>query len=100
VEHHHRGTIANAVPEDLVLAAIEKNRNLLLWKHLDDGEVARDHLTSLWRDALDASMAGRREELVWLALALQDLPRVAGSRAALGVQPLSLQAALRISDPD
>lgn len=100
VEHHHRGTIANAVPEDLVLAAIEKNRNLLLWKHLDDGELARDHLTSLWRDALDASMAGRREELVWLALALQELPRVAGSRAALGVQPLSLQAALRISDPD
>ena len=41
VEHHHRGTIGSAVPEDLVLAAIEKNRHLLLWKHLDEGEVAR-----------------------------------------------------------
>jgi len=99
VEHHHRGTIGSAVPEDLVLAAIEKNRHLLLWKHLDEGEVARDHLTSLWRDALDASMAGRREELVWLALALQELPRAMDSRDALGVQPITMRAALRLSDP-
>ncbi|MDP6386155.1 MAG: glycosyltransferase [Planctomycetota bacterium] len=99
VEHHHRGTIGSAVPEDLVLAAIEKNRHLLLWKHLDEGEAARDHLTSLWRDALDASMAGRREGLVWLALALQELPYATDSRAALGAQPIGLQAALRMSEP-
>jgi GT2 family glycosyltransferase len=99
VEHHHRGTIGSAVPEDLVLASIEKNRHLLLWKHLDDRMLARDHLTSLWRDALDASMGGRREELIWLALALQELPRATESRAALGARPVTLEAALRLSDP-
>ncbi len=99
VEHHHRGTIGGAVPKQVVLAAIEKNRHLLLWKHLDDADVARDHVTAIWRDALDASMAGRREELVWLALALQELPRVTESRAELGARPVTLEAALRRSDP-
>jgi len=44
-------------------------------------------------------MAGRREELVWLALALQELPRAMDSRDALGAQPITMRAALRLSDP-
>jgi len=99
VEHHHRGTIGACVPEELVTAAIEKNRLLLFWKYLDTKRDAHDHLASLWRDALDAAMAGRREELVWLALALQELPRVSHSRAALPAAERSLEQVLRESDP-
>lgn len=99
VEHHHRGTIGACVPEELVTAAIEKNRLLLFWKYLDTQRDAHDHLASLWRDALDAAMAGRREELVWLALALQELPRVNRSRESLPKAERSLDQVLRESDP-
>jgi len=99
VEHHHRGTIGACVPEELVTAAIEKNRLLLFWKYLDTTRDAHDHLACLWRDALDAAMAGRREELIWLALALQELPRVNLSRGGLPKAERSLDQVLRESDP-
>lgn len=99
VEHHHRGTIGAHVPEGLVRAAIEKNRRLVLWKYLDDPELARDHLAATWRDLLDAGLADRREELTWLVLALEDLPRLAASRDALAVGGRRLADVLRLSDP-
>jgi hypothetical protein len=45
VEHAHRGTIGQVAREELVLAAIEKNRALFEWKHLDTPELVREHLT-------------------------------------------------------
>ena len=47
------------------------------------------------RDALDAGMAGRRRELTWMALALEQLPELNASRAALPDKKLGLQAILR-----
>jgi len=99
VEHRRPGSIASRVPEELVRAAHEKNRLLALWKYIDDRGDAHDHLAALWRDALDAAIAGRREELVWLALALSELPRVDRSRRALGQGRRALAQILRVSDP-
>ena len=83
-------------PEALVRAAEEKNRLLLLWKYLDTRREAHDHLALLWRDALDAAIAGRREDLVWMALALQELPRVGRSRQKLGTATRSLEQVLAL----
>ncbi len=83
VEHHHRGTIKGRVQADLVRAMIEKNRLLFQWKHLDDEEELREHVAALYRWAMDAWLGDEREELVWLALALDQLDEVAGRRAAL-----------------
>jgi GT2 family glycosyltransferase len=99
VEHEARGTVDSSVPEELVQAAIEKNRLLLFWKYLDTRRDAQDHVASLWRDAVDAAMAGRREELIWLTLALQELPRVGRSRVGVGKAERSLEETLRVSDP-
>lgn len=100
VEHGvEAGTLAAAVPEELLQAATEKNRLLVLWKYLDERRDAHDHLAALWRDALDAGMAGRRRELIWMALALQELPRVSRSRKAAGAPVRPIEQVLRISDP-
>lgn len=99
VEHHNRGTIDANVPGEVVQAAIEKNRLLLLWKFLDSPGDAQDHLTSLWRDALDAALAGRREELIWIAMALQEMANVGRSRSGLADCQCSLEQVLRVSDP-
>ena len=60
---------------------------------------AHDHLALLWRDALEAAIAGRREELTWMALALQEIPRVNRSREKLGPARRTLEQILRLSDP-
>lgn len=99
VEHHHRGTIGPRIPAALVQAAVEKNRLLVHWKHLDNRVEAHEHVSALWRDALDAGFAGRREELVWLALALAELDEVSAARARVGAPARTLAAALRASDP-
>lgn len=99
VEHHHMGTIGRVIPEDLRRAAIERNRLLVHWKHLDQREDAQEHLSALWRDALDAGLAGRREELLWMALALEDLDRVTDSRRQVGVVQRGLARTLVESDP-
>tara|TARA_R110002126_G_scaffold27665_11_gene92835 strand:- start:7875 stop:8816 length:942 start_codon:yes stop_codon:yes gene_type:complete len=99
VEHHHMGTIGRVIPESLRLAAIERNRLLVHWKHLDQREDAQEHLAALWRDALDAGLAGRREELLWMALALQDLDRVTDSRRQVGQVRRGLAQTLIESDP-
>lgn len=87
VEHHHRGTIGRVVPEALVRAAIEKNRLLFLWKHLDGEERLLEHLAWLQRFAIDAWMGERREELVWLALALEQADQALAARAARPAGP-------------
>ena len=83
VEHHHRGTIKSRVKENLVRAMIEKNRILFHWKYLDDPVEIREHRTALVRWAVDAWLGDEREELIWLALALDQAEEVAASRARM-----------------
>lgn len=70
-EHHHRGTIGGRVPEELVRAAIEKNRLLFTWKHLREPEARARHFEALGERAAMAALEESREELLWLALALE-----------------------------
>lgn len=97
VEHHHRGTIGRVVPSELVRAAQERNRLLFHWKHLDDPKRAEEHLLALYRMALDAWLAEERDELVWLALALEQAEAALAARSRLGSEPLSFGEALRRS---
>ena len=83
VEHHHRGTIRSRVQEDLVRATIEKNRLLFQWKYLDDPRERAEHVEALYRWMVDARLGDEREELIWLALALDQLEEVERTRAAL-----------------
>lgn len=94
VEHHAGATLGSHVPEALRRAAHERNRLLVQWKHLSSRREAQDHLVSLWRDALDAGLQGRREELVHLALALGELEAVGAARAAMGDARVRLETAL------
>ncbi|MCB9913643.1 MAG: glycosyltransferase [Planctomycetes bacterium] len=68
--HHHRGTIAPRIPERLVRAAIEKNRLLFAWKHLE-ADDRRAHLAALTARLVEHTVCEDREELVWLLLALE-----------------------------
>ncbi|HED66860.1 MAG TPA: hypothetical protein ENJ09_15060 [Planctomycetes bacterium] len=83
VEHHHRGTIRKRAKENFVRAMIEKNRLLFQWKFLDSEEEIAEHISALYRYAIDAWLSDEREELVWLALALDQIEEVRRSRAAL-----------------
>jgi Glycosyl transferase family 2 len=87
------------LPRDMARACEEKNRLLVLWKYLDTKADAHDHMASLWRDAIEAGVAGRRELLVSLVLALQELPRVDAARKKLGTGVRALEQVLRVSDP-
>jgi len=93
VEHHTAGD--TLVPPALSRAAAERNRLLVHWKHLSSKREAHDHLVSLWRDALDAGLQGRREELVHLALALGELEAVNASRATMADARYGLGVALQ-----
>lgn len=99
VEHHHRGTIGPRVPEKIVRAAIERNRLLVHWKHLDSRAAAHEHYQALFRDAVDAGMGDRREELIWMALALENIEPATQSRRDLGTMQRTLEAALTVADP-
>lgn len=94
VEHHAGGTLAGHVPESLARAALERNRLLVHWKHLSSQREAHDHLVALWRDALDAGLCGRREDLVHLALALGELDAVAAARAGMADAKMGLEDVL------
>lgn len=83
VEHHHRGTIKTRVQERMVRAAIEKNRLLFQWKHLDDPQLVQEHLTALYRWAVDAWLRDEREELIWLALAMDQVQDARRARESL-----------------
>jgi len=83
VEHRHRGTIGRRVPQEFVRAIIERNRLLFAWKHLDGPELQKRHLAALYRWALDTYLDDRREDLVWLAMALDRLRDALAARAGL-----------------
>jgi GT2 family glycosyltransferase len=99
VEHHHRGTIGRRVPEDFTRAMIESRRLLFAWKHLDEPELQQRHLAALYRWALDTYLADRREDLVWMALALDRLGEALESRKELGPARRSVSEILRESRP-
>ena len=83
VEHHHRGTIKGRVRDQVVRAAIEKNRLLFQWKYLDSEDEIREHLTALYRWTFDAWLRDEREELIWLAMALDQLDEARRTRESL-----------------
>ena len=81
VEHHHRGTIGSTGRPEWFRAAIERNRLLFQWKHLD-GELLEQHLAALLRWIVDAHLAEQREELIWLNLAFDRMRQVLATREA------------------
>jgi len=82
VEHHHRGTIGALLPEALVLTAIERNRLLFTWKHLDEPALLNEHLAELRARIDEARVDERREFLAALCLALEDRARAGSVRDA------------------
>jgi hypothetical protein len=73
--------------------AEERARLLFTWKHLDEEEFWREHLAALLERTLRAAEAQRREPLVALALALEELPALARARPA-GAAPRRFGALL------
>ena len=98
VEHHHRGTIGRAVPAELVRAAIEKNRLLFTWKHVDDDERLTEHIAALHSRLLSAAAREDRESLVWLCLALEELDAAVAARKQLPRASHAFDELRRISD--
>ncbi|MBK8180005.1 MAG: glycosyltransferase family 2 protein [Planctomycetes bacterium] len=82
VEHRHRATIGARVPEQVVLQAIERNRLLFTWKHLDDPVLLEEHLRQLARRTAEARAAGDRVFLAALCLALEDRGKGIAARRA------------------
>lgn len=99
VEHRHRGTIGRRVPKEFVRAVTERNRMLFAWKHLDEPEACRRHLAALYRLALDTYLEDRREDLVWLAFALDRLKEALAARRAQAPAQRSCGEILRVSRP-
>lgn len=99
VEHQHRGTIGRRVPRDFVRAMVERNRLLFAWKHVDEPELQKRHLAALYRWALDTYLEDRREDLVWLAFALDELKAALDSRARQEPAALPFSEILRRSRP-
>jgi GT2 family glycosyltransferase len=84
VEHHHRGTLGRAVDPVVVAAAIERNRHLLLWKHVAGEQRIAEHLDALAARVVDAALAGSGDTLCGLALALEDAEALLRARADMG----------------
>lgn len=99
VEHQHRGTIGRRVPPEFVRAMLERNRLLFTWKNVDEPELQKRHLAALYRWALDTYVEDRREDLVWLAFALQELRAAMAARAALAAPARTFAEVLRVSRP-
>ncbi len=99
IEHHPASDADLLIPLPIGQAAIERGRLLLYWKHLDKRKDAADHVQGLWRDAVDSALSDRREDLLWLALALDDVDEATGARAKLHPVQRSLAEALQASDP-
>ncbi len=99
VEHHPAVDPGVLIPQPISQAAVERGRLLLYWKHLDRRKDAADHVQGLWRDAVDSALGDRREDLLWLALALDDVGPATDARVELSPVQRSLADALRASDP-
>lgn len=99
VEHHPAADPDLLIPEPINQAAIERGRLLLYWKHLDKRKDAAEHVQTLWRDAVDSALSDRREDLLWLALALDDVDEATQARTKLHPVQRSLAEALQASDP-
>ena len=99
VEHRHRGTIGRRVPREFVRAVTERNRLLYAWKHLDEPELQRRHLAALYRWALDTYLEDRREDLVWIAFALERRREALAARRAQPPAQRSAAEILRVSRP-
>lgn len=97
VEHHHRGTIGALVPEALVLTAIERNRLLFTWKHLDEPALLREHLEELSARIDEARVDEQREFFVALCIALEDRLESGARRDPAAASTWT--AVLRHSDP-
>ena len=82
VEHHHRGSIGRAIPPEIVRAAIDRNRLLFTWKHLEGEARIAAHLDALSAQVIDAVAEGREDDLRALLLALDEVQHVNRSRAA------------------
>ncbi|MEE2941680.1 MAG: glycosyltransferase, partial [Planctomycetota bacterium] len=83
VHHGDLPSLWDGVDEEVAAAAFERNRLLLRWKHLATRGEAAEHLVSLWRQVLEAGLAGDRRTLEQICLAFDRLPEVTGSRAKL-----------------
>jgi len=99
VERHPIDHPEVLTPPEVDRAAIERGRLHLYWKHLDNKPDAQEHVQALWRDTVDAALHDRREELVWLAMALEDLDEVTTSRSRVKGVQVGWKDALRASDP-
>jgi GT2 family glycosyltransferase len=99
VEHHHRGTIGRLVPSELVRAALEKNRLLFHWKYIDDPELLQTHIAALYRLVFEAWLEERREDLVWLNLALHQTAEVLKTRNSLPASKLAFGEVYAVARP-
>lgn len=90
VHHGDLPSTRDGIDEEVAEAALERNRLLVRWKHLATRGEATEHLVSLWRQVLEAGLAGDRRTLEQVCLAFDRLPEVTGSRAKLTGATLEL----------
>lgn len=90
VHHGDLPSSRDGVDEETAEAALERNRLLVRWKHLATRGEATEHLVGLWRQILEAGLAGDRRTLEQICLAFDRLPEVTGSRAKLSGATLEL----------
>lgn len=90
VHHGDLPSLWDGVDEEVAQAALERNRLLVRWKHLATRGEATEHLVSLWRQVLEAGLAGDRRTLERVCLAFDLLPEVTDSRAKLSGATLEL----------
>lgn len=96
VAHHHRSTIGAHCGEDEIRAAIERNRWIFEWKHLDTPGL-RASLGRARSAITTARVRGDREELEWLHLALERGDRVLRARDQVAAE--RFQGIQSASDP-
>lgn len=90
VHHGDLPSSRDGVDEEAAEAALERNRLLVRWKHLATRGEATEHLVGLWRQILEAGLAGDRRTLEQICLAFDRLPEVTRSRAKLSGATLEL----------
>ena len=95
VRHHTSlASIWDQAPGGLARAVTERNRLLTRWKHLSTRTEATEHLVCLWRDVLEAGLAGDRDTLTSVCLAFEKLGDVTASRQKMQGASRDLEAVL------